>query len=214
MKNNFAKGCIVMLLSIMVFIGQANAEAASFTAKVMQTFADTSIEGELFVKGNVYLFETTETGEDISVIVNRESGMTKVLYNSREIMTEIPDTSTKSLSIDPFQSFWYLLKKHSSREKGPTVVNDYKSMEVEIYGKDTVYMIAWVSKRLDWPVKIESKVGPPMEVNLKKIVEKPLGECLFNIPSNYKFMPYSEMKKGMKLEMKKEGTKVKEKTEM
>lgn len=179
----------------MVIAGEAKPDTVSFTADLIQTVGDTTKEDELFVKGFKYLIEATVEGENISIIVNQMSDKVKILYNSEEIAKEIPDTNSELLDSDPFASYKHLLDKYPSRVRGTKVINGYQCREIEIYKKDKTLMTAWEAEKLNWPIKIKSKLDPPRKVELKNIVEKPVAECVFQIPSDYEFLSSEETKK-------------------
>lgn len=205
MRIKFVKSFIVTLIPFILLASQTNPTTESFTADMIQKVDGQSIEGELFVKGNKYMIAMKEGGEEISIIVNRENGKTKLLIPSQEVGQEMSNTSLKSLSNNPFESFKYLFEKHPSRKKGSEVINGYECKKIEVYEKDQDLMTAWVSDKLNWPVKIVLKVEPSREVELKNIKEKPVVECLFQVPEDYKISKLTETKK--------EETKTKEKPE-
>lgn len=195
MNIKLVKVFAILLLPLMALAGEEKPDTVSFTADVIQTIGDTSTDDELFVKGYKYLIETTIEGENTSIIVNQMSDKVKILLHSKEIAKEIPDTSSELLDIDPFSSYKDLLGKYPSREKGSKDINGYKCLEIEIYEKDKILMTAWVAKKLNWPIKIKSNLDPPKKVKLENIMEKPVGECVFQIPSEYKFLSSQETKK-------------------
>jgi len=204
MRIKFIKSFIAALILLMVVGCPTNPTTKGFTADMVQKVNNQNIEGKIFAKENEYRMDIKERGEDISILVNRESGKQKIIIHSRKTAKEVLNTSNKSLSNNPFESFYYSLKKNSSREKGTEFINGYECKKIEVYKKDKILITAWVSDSLNWPLKIETAIGPPKEVELSNIKEMPVEENLFQVPKGYRFSPLPEQKK--------EGTQSKEKS--
>lgn len=205
MKISFIKSLIGVLASLMFFTCSSNSTAEGFTADMIQKIGNETIEGKLFVKGNQYRMDLTEEGEKLSILVDDESGKTTIVIHSQKSAQEIASSSLQSLSNNPFESYKTLLEKYSSKEKGSETIDGYKCKEIEIYEEDQDLMTAWVSEKLDWPLKISLKRQPPWETELKNIEVKDLKEDLFQVPKGYSLSPLAEVKK--------EAAPVKEKTE-
>lgn len=167
----------------------------SFTADMTQRIGDYIIEGKIYVKGNKYRMDINEKGKELSIVVNRESGKQNVLVHSQKFAEEVWNNSARSLSNNPFESFYYALEKYSSREKGSEVINDYKCKKIEIYANDEKLLTAWMANKLNWPIKILTALGTPKNVELKNIKEELVEENLFQLPEDYKFTPLPEPKK-------------------
>ncbi|MFO7865539.1 MAG: DUF4412 domain-containing protein [Candidatus Aminicenantes bacterium] len=197
MRIKFIKGFITALALLMFFgcPSNSNADAEGFTADMIQKVDNRTIEGKLFVQGTQHRMDLEENGEKLSILVDRKSGKTTIVIHSQKAAREIANTSLQSLSNNPFESYKTLIEKHSSREKGSEVINGYECKEIEIYEEDQNLMTAWVSDKLDWPVKISLQVEPSRETELKNIKEKNLEEDLFQVPEGYKLSPMRETKK-------------------
>lgn len=191
----FVRGLIVALLPLIVIFCSADSTVDGFTADMVQKIDNRTMEGKLFVKGNEYRMDLAENGEKLSILVDRGSGKTAIVIHSRKSAREIANSSLQSLSNNPFESYKTLIEKHSSRKKGSETVNGYECKKVEIYEGDKNLMTAWVSNKLDWPLKIKTEVEPSREVELKNIEEKDLTEDLFQIPEDYELTPLPETKK-------------------
>jgi len=111
MRIKFIKSFIAALILLMVVGCPTNPTTKGFTADMVQKVNNQNIEGKIFAKENEYRMDIKERGEDISILVNRESGKQKIIIHSRKTAQEVLNTSNKSLSNNPFESFYYSLKK-------------------------------------------------------------------------------------------------------
>jgi hypothetical protein len=195
MFKKFIK-CFSAVLIIFIIVGcHTNRTTKVFTADMVQKVSNRNIEGKIFIKGNEYRMDINEKGEDISILVNRESGKQKIVVHSGKTAQEVLNNSTRSLSNNPFESFYYSLEENPSQEKGTEVINGYKCKKIEIYKEDKVLITAWVSDSLNWPIKIKTETVPSKEVELSNIKEETIEGNLFQIPEGYRFSPLPEPKK-------------------
>lgn len=171
------------------------AAAVSFTADMITVIGNERREGKIYVKGNEYRTDVNENGEDLSIVVDRESGKHKVIVHSEKSAREAWNNRTVSLANNPFEAYNYSLKRYSSKEKGSETINGYECKKVEIFTKDRKLMTAWVAKKFNWPIKIITSLGPPRNVELRNIKEEPVEEELFEVPEDYEFSPLPETKK-------------------
>ena len=195
MKSSFIKSLIGVFVTLVVISCSSTSTGEGFTADMIQRMGDETIEGKLFVKGNQYRMDLEEQGEKLSILVDRESGKTTIIIHSQKSAREIPNSNLQSLSNNPFESYKTILEKYSSREKGSVTIAGYKCKEIEIYEEDQDLMTAWVSEKLNWPLKIILKRDPPWETELKNIEEKDLGDDLFQVPKDYDLSAMAEAKK-------------------
>lgn len=196
MKINLIKSLAITLILFMFFACPTTpATVESFTADMTQRIGNDILEGKIYVKGNKYRMDINEQGSELSIIVDHESGKQKILVHSRKIAEELWNNSERSLSNNPFESFYYALKKYSSKEKGSEVINGYNCKKIEIYVDDRKLLTAWVANKLNWPIKILTELGIPKNAELKNIKEEPVEENLFQLPENYGFTPLPEPKK-------------------
>jgi len=195
MRIKFIKSFIAVLILLMAVGCPTKPTTKGFTADMVQKANNQNIAGKIFVKENEYRMDIKEKGEDISIVVNRESGKQKILIHSRKTAQEVLNTSSKSLSNNPFESFYYSLEQNSSREKGTEIINGYECKKIEVYKEDKILITAWLSDSLNWPIKIRTEFGPPKEVELSNIKEETVEENLFQVPKGYRFSPLPKPKK-------------------
>jgi hypothetical protein len=194
MRIQFVKSFISVLALLTIISCSTDTIALNFTADMVQHVNNRRIKGKIFVKGNKYRMDITENNKELSILVNRESGKHTVLVHSQKVAQEYLNTSSKSLSNNPFEYFNSLLEKHSSKEQGSEVINGYECKKIEVYKGDKKLSTAWISKELNWPIKIETAVKPTKDVELSNIKEKSVKASLFQVPKKYKFHPLPEPK--------------------
>ena len=186
MKKQFIKSAIVMVAFIMVFGCFKDTTTLTFSADMVQWVSTRRVEGKIFVKGSEYRMDIKEGEENVTILVNRESGKQKVIVHSQKIAQEYLNTDDKSLFNNPFESFYYLLEKDSSVTTGSEVINGYECTTIDVFNKGKKLLTAWVSDTLNWPIKIITAVRPSKDVKLSNIKE---GEVvkgnLFKVPEGY-----------------------------
>jgi hypothetical protein len=195
MRTKFVKSFIAALTLLIVFSCLKNSTIVVVTADMVQHVNNRRIKGKIFVKGNKYRMDITENNKELSILVNRESGKHTVLIHSQKVAREYLATGSKSLSNNPFEYFNSLLEKYPSKENGSEVLDGYECKKGEVYKNDTKLVTAWVSNKLNWPIKIKTHNSPQRDVILENIKEEPVKKDLFNIPKGYKFYPLPEPKK-------------------
>ena len=196
MKINLIKSLTMVLILFMFFAcTPTTATVENFTADMTQRIGEDILEGKIYVKGNKYRMDINEQGSELSIIVDHESGKQKILIHSRKFAEELWNNSERSLSNNPFESFYYALEKYSSKEIGSEVINGYNCKKIEIYVADRKLLTAWVANKLNWPIKILTEIGIPKNAELKNIKEEAIEENLFQLPENYEFTPLPEPKK-------------------
>ena len=195
MKIRFIRSVVAALILIIFFNCSTDSPPVSFTADMVQNVNNRRIEGRIFVKGNKYRMDIKEGEEELSILVDRESGKQQVLVHSERNAHEHLNTSPKSLSNNPFEYFNHLLENNSSRKGNIEVINGNKCRKTEVFRKDKKLATAWISDNLDWPVKIKTEFKPKKDVDLSNIKEETLDDSLFRVPEDYRFSPLPETKK-------------------
>jgi hypothetical protein len=128
----------IAILALFMSLGcpsKSNADAEGFTADMIQKVNNKTTESKLFVKGNEYRMDLEESGEKLSILVDRESGKTTIIIHSQKAAQEIKNTSLQSLSNNPFESYKISLEKYSSKLELPVKINTemepYREMELK-----------------------------------------------------------------------------------
>jgi hypothetical protein len=195
MKVKIIKSFFAALILLFVLGCPTKPTPKNFTAYMMQGIGSQQILGKIFLKGNEYRMDFKVGRQEISVLVDRKSGKQKILSHSRKVAQEYLNNSPKSLNNNPFEYFNFLLENNSSRKKGSEGINGYECSKIEVYKEDEILAIAWISNKLNWPIKIELKEKPRKYVILHDIKEEPVEKSLFQVPTDYKFYPLPKDKK-------------------
>ena len=195
MRKQFIKSFFAVLAFAMAFGCFKDSVTLTFSADMVQKVNNRRIEGKIFVKGNEYRMDIKEGKEELSILVDRESGKQKVLVHSQKVAQEYLNTSNKSLSNNPFENFNYLFKRGSSDTIGSEIINGYKCTKIEVFNNRKKLLTAWVSDTLNWPLKIVAEVKPSKDVELSNIKEHEVVKAsLFKVPEGYKVRLLPEQK--------------------
>jgi len=186
MKLKMFKSFINTFIVIVPTIAIASPLKDSFTADMIQKADEQQITGKIYVKGNKYRMDITTEGEEISILVNPETGKRYIISHSQKTAREIQNTVFQSLSINPFESAILFMEQYDSREVSFDTINGYDCKKNQIYEKEKKLMTIWTSDKLYWPIKIKTEDKPPIEAELKNIKEESLNNSLFTIPEGYK----------------------------
>jgi len=169
MRKHFITRVFTVLAFIIVCGCFKDTTTLTFSADMVQKVNNRRIEGKIFVKENEYRMDIKEGKEELSILVDRESGKQKVIVHSQKIAQEYLNTSDKSLSNNPFENLNYLFKRGSSDTIGSEIINGYECTKIEVFNDRKKLLTAWVSDSLNWPLKIVTEVNPSKDVELSNI---------------------------------------------
>jgi len=147
-----------------------------------------SYYGKIYVKGDKMRMDGTKEGEKTSTITRIDKKMIWILNHGDKMYMEMPamvDTLQASkIDVD-------LTKIADKKKVGTEKVNGYKCNKYLITYKDKSMgtMTQWISKKLDYPIKIvyHSSYGD-MYTEYKNIKEGRVKDSVFEIPKGYKKM--------------------------
>jgi hypothetical protein len=194
MRVKSIKIFIVLLTLLFVFGCPTNAIPGEFTANLIMGVGYLQATGKIFVKGNEYRMDIQEGKEEISILVNRRSKKNILIIHSQKTAKEFLNKSFQSQYNNLFEYYNFLFEKNTSSKKGSEVLVGYECKKIEVYEQDRNLATAWVSNKLNWPIKIEIKSSPKKYVTLHNIKEEPVEDTLFQVPKDYSFVPLSEDK--------------------
>ena len=189
----------LMLFIVSLFIiglGIAvSANAAEFSADMIQKSPMGNSEGKVFVKGQNIRHEMAMGGQKQIMIFQKEKGVALVLMPEMKMYMEIPAGGQQSTAPPTPEEMENMAeKKYLGQEK----VNGYKCKKYLFTPSDpsvgTTTM--WISNKLNFPIKTEMKSSSgPMIMEYKNIQEKKVPDSLFNLPAGYKKMSMPSMPK-------------------
>jgi len=172
-----------LLLSLVILITLTTfgfSLAAEFSADFyVKTTGEDDVKGKIFVKGNKIRQEVTEEGDTQIMIIRPDKNVTWMITPGEKMYMEIPYESD-SQSVEP----WTPEKEKSAKYLGEETVNGHAAKKYEIVeeGEKVTY---WVSKKLNFPVKIEDSESVMEYRNIK---EGSVADSHFEVPSGYEKM--------------------------
>ncbi len=185
-KKYFSGWLFVAMVLSFIALTYAPISAAEFTAKLNDHEGGIVKTSTITLKDSFYRIDLEESGEKISVIVDQDAGLTKVLSHSEKIYKEIKSQDHESLMNDPFQVVIYMAENGESKQDGTETINGLECDKFVISMSNQDMMAKWVSQKYNFPVKIEHLMAENKFVEITDIVEGPVDETLFVIPDDYK----------------------------
>jgi len=175
---------ITALFALTIICSQAL--TAEFTADMTEQQGEWSKSGKIYVKGLKYCMEMTEDGEQLIIIVDQAAKKTFVVPVSMKEYRELDIDDMTSVMSDPFQGYKYTAGMGEEKNVGSEKVSgfDCDKYVISIQGSDI--MTQWVSKKLDFPIKIVAHGQPEKVMELSNIKESPVDDAKFQIPEGFK----------------------------
>ncbi len=182
-------------IAIMLTFFSSTLFAAQFSADMLQGREDKTSKFKLYVKDKQYRMDMQQDGTEFVVLVDRETGITRVLMPAEKKYMQMENSSQRSQMNNPFESFQHSSKKYERKELGREEFKGYDCSKVLVGSDQQDLFTAWISKELEFPLKIIFHLQQGMFVELENIRQAPVDASLFDIPQDY-----SEMKiqKGQK----------------
>ncbi len=179
--------CIVSFLvgACIAFAGPS-LHAAEFTADMLLgEGGKTTSQSKLYVKDYKYRMDRQEGDQSFVVIVDEKAGTTTVHSPSEKKYMQVKSASLRSMSSNPIQSFRYHAETYSSKEAGQETYQGFDCRKVLVQAGDRHLFTAWVSKELDFPLKILFHLGQGRHMELQNIEPGPVQADLLAIPAGY-----------------------------
>ena len=177
-----------MAIALLSFILCAPAQAAQFSADLIDAKGDRTLHGKIYVKDHQYRMEMPEAEEKVIILVDEKTGTTRVLAPAERIFLEFKNTNMKSLMNNPFQAFRYSKERYESKAMGKETINGYVCQKTLLSAQGQDLMTAWMSTKLGFLVKIVNHGKKGMFFELKNIKEGPVDDTHFKVPEGYKKM--------------------------
>jgi len=184
-KTSFGlRVCVLTLFALTIICSQAL--AAEFTANMTEQQGEWSKSGKIYVKGSKYCMEMVEGGEQIVVIVDQTAKKTFVMPVSMKEYRELDIDDMTSVMNDPFQGYKYTAEMGEEKNVGTETVNGFECDKFVISMMETDVMTKWVSKKLNFPIKIVAHGQPDRVTELTNIKEESVDDAKFQIPDGFK----------------------------
>ena len=178
---------ITVVLSIML-VCSIPMFAAEFSADMVEQIGGKKGETtshKIYVKGMKYRMEQEEEGQEIIILVDMDENVTRVLMPAEKMYMEMASDDLTSLANDPFQSVKKTDSMGESKHLGTETINGYKCDKYLISYEGTELMTQWVSKKLNFPLKIVTHGSEKRSMELNNISEDPIDDALFEVPDDY-----------------------------
>jgi hypothetical protein len=180
-----------MMILLAAFVCNA-AAASQFTADMIIKEGSDTTSGKIYVQDLKYRMELVEDGHQLFIIVDQIDSVTRVFLPEQKMYIEMGTQDFRSLMKDPFQGVKYSASIGESKHQGKETVNGYECDKHVILINDQNAMTQWVSKKLEFPIRIIMDVSETNSVELKNIQENPVKDALFEIPADYTIMKTDE----------------------
>ena len=99
----------LLVCSFIFLIGEQEAQAAQFSADVLQRIGEKSKTGKIYVKDSRYRMEEKENGQQLIILVDMDMGITRVLAPMEKKYKEMKTTDMGSLANDPIQAARFMV---------------------------------------------------------------------------------------------------------
>jgi hypothetical protein len=143
--------------------------------------------GMIYAKNSMYRMEQKENGENVVILVDQGTGITRVLMPSKKMYLEMQNMDPRSLMNNPFQSVKYTETRIKPKKSGIETVNGYKCERYVFEDQGKKLITEWVSSSLGFPLKMINHASNSA-VELKNIEEGTLDDTLFELPQGYSKM--------------------------
>jgi len=156
-----------------------------FSAVMNTDIEGTTTSGIMYFKNGRYRMEGVEAEEELIIIVDERTGITRILSPEKKQYVEIPVGHLRSLANDPFQAVRHAALLGEQRFVRSERLEGHMCDYYKIIVDDQEVMASWVSATLGFPVKIITMGEPSRTVELTNILDRPLEDSLFEIPPDY-----------------------------
>jgi hypothetical protein len=184
-KYRFNSLKLFQLLVVFIFLAVGgNAFAASFSADLVKTGGGKTQTSRLFLLDDLYRLDIVEDGQELTILVNRTSGKTKILIPGDKEYLEIENDSFQSVMNNPLEGYYMMRQRFEARTSGSETIDGIECDKVIISsdGKDLV--TAWVAKPYAFPIRmVNPTTGDRAE--LKNIKEGRIDKTKFQVPAGY-----------------------------
>lgn len=182
------KGLFVIASLISAFILAGVVSAAEFQADMLMDGLGQKVTGKVYVKGELMRQEmNTPMGNSIS-ISDGENSIMYVIMPDQKMYMEMP--LEQQLILKESISIEEALKDEAELKKlGSENIEGYKCEKYEIRYKDPDMGVstAWISQKLNYPLKVISKTSEgTLTMLYTNIREGSVDQSLFRVPSGYK----------------------------
>ncbi len=157
---------------------------SEFTADLVITKHGQTTTGKIYVKGSRYRMEQKESGQDIVILVDQETKITRVFLPAKKMFLEMETTDPRSLMNDPFQGTKFMETRIKPKKIGMETINGQKCEMFVFDDKGKTLITEWISESLAFPVKIINHASS-YSAEIRNISSEVIDEKLVAIPPGY-----------------------------
>ena len=173
------------LIVLLLLVNGRNGFAASFYADMIKE-EDGKIETcKFYMLGDQYRMDVEEDGMEVSILVNRKSGKTRIVVHDEKVYLEVDNNHIRSLMSNPFEAYEIMLERFDSRSGGSEKIDGLECDKVIISSDGKDFGTAWVAKKYAFLIRLENNLSG-MKVALKNIVAAPQQADLFQVPVGFR----------------------------
>jgi hypothetical protein len=177
----------IRLLSVLLLLAcaAAPARAVSFSAELVDTRGGKTTTGTFNCQDKGYRFDLGEKDRQLTILVDGQSGTMRLLNPSEKTYYEAGPDDDLNRMANPFGAYASFVRTIEVRAAGTESIAGFKCTKQVLSKGGQVYLSAWVSEELGFPLKVEIPVYEHT-VELRNIKPGPQDAALFALPADYK----------------------------
>ncbi len=184
-RNWVIRWGMVLSLVLGLAVGNVTAQEQQFSADISMGIQGQTMNGKVFVGPTHYRMDMEQAGEKLSVIVDREAGLTRVLIHGMKQYLEMKSDDPMSLMNDPFQSIIYTESFAEKKSLGAEKIGEYTCDKYVLTYGDQDLMTYWVSQKFNFVIKIINNSSEGTFLDLTNLAAGPLDDDVFATPADY-----------------------------
>jgi hypothetical protein len=157
--------------------------AAPFSAEVTNTSYGQTTTGTFHYQDKSCRLDLGEKDEQLLVIVDGQTGVTRLLSPPEKAYVEAGPGDPMSLA-NPFAAYAQFAKTKTVRTEGTELVGGVPCRKQVVFSGEEVFITGWVSDEFDVPLKVQIPVLK-QTIELKNIKRGPQDPALFVLPAGY-----------------------------
>ncbi len=172
------------MIPLLLCLAGAAGRAAPFSADVAHTQGSETSTGTFKYQDKSYRFDLENKGQQMIVIFDGTSGVTRVLVPAEKSYMEGKSGEPIAIFANPFDAYAYLSKTKTVRTEGTESIGGVACKKQVVVSGEQVWLNAWVADGYDVPLKVEIPLYG-ITVELKNIKPGPQDAALFVLPAGY-----------------------------
>jgi hypothetical protein len=175
-----------LCLAVLMLTAPTAAIAAEFHADVVQVVDGVKSRGAVYVKDGRYRLEFLGAdGHRQILLVDPDSGLTRLVQPDMELYREIPSRDMVALVADPIQGLNFMIETHETRSQGRTeIAGQVCEVRTIMLGGEPIEEFC-LSEALGFPLSINHLLETGIQFELTAIQQQPVDEGLFDIPEGF-----------------------------